>query len=86
MLVLIILIALGFPSYLLTLLSIARCLRWALKRLFAVFSEGLRLLSLNSALGVKVGFRAAVFYGFPYKLRPKPRIATGQPLKETAVS
>ena len=59
----------------LTLLSVARCLRWALQRLFAVF----RLLSLNSALGVKVGFRAAVFYGFPYKLRPKPKITISKP-------
>ena len=32
-------------------------------------------LSLNCVLGVKVGMRAAVFYGFPYKLRPKPKIA-----------
>ena len=41
---------------------------------FAVFSAALPL-SLNRALGVKVGLRAAVFYGFPYKLRPKPKIA-----------
>ena len=27
------------------------------------------------AVGVKVGLRYAVFYGFPYKLRPKPKIA-----------
>ena len=33
-------------------------------------------LSLNSALGVKVGLRDAVFYGFPYTLRPKPKIAS----------
>ena len=32
-------------------------------------------LSLNCVLGVKVGMRAAVFYGFPYKLRPKLKIA-----------
>ena len=32
-------------------------------------------LSLNGALGVKVGLRDAVFYEFPYKLRPKPKIA-----------
>ena len=31
-------------------------------------------LSLNCALGVKVGLRAAVFYGFPYKLRKKKRV------------
>ena len=42
---------------------------------FAVFSEASRLISLNSTLGVKVRFRAAVFYGFPYKPRPKPKIA-----------
>ena len=41
----------------------------------AVFSAASDLLSLNSALGVKVGLRAAVFYGFPYKLRPKTKIA-----------
>ena len=35
-----------------------------------------RLLSQNSALGVKVGLRDAVFYGFPCKLRPKPKIAS----------
>ena len=29
----------------------------------------------NSALGVKVGLSDAVFYGFPCKLRPKPKIA-----------
>jgi len=34
-----------------------------------------RSLSLTCVLGVKVGLRAAVFYGFPYKLRPKPKIA-----------
>ena len=27
-------------------------------------------------VGVKVGLHDAVFYGFPYKLRPKPKIAT----------
>ena len=32
-------------------------------------------LSLNCVLRVKVSLRAAVFYGFPYKLRPKPKIA-----------
>ena len=26
-------------------------------------------------IGVKVGLRGAVFYRFPYKLRPKPKIA-----------
>ena len=41
---------------------------------FAVFSAVLPL-SLNCALGVKVDLRAAVFYGFLYKLRPKPKIA-----------
>jgi len=25
-------------------------------------------------IGVKVGLRGAVFYGFPYKVRPKPKI------------
>ena len=41
----------------------------------------LRLLSQNSALGVKVGLRDVVFYGFPYKLRPKPKITScGQTL------
>ena len=34
-----------------------------------------RPLSLNCVPGVKVGLRVAVFYGFPYKLRPKPKIA-----------
>ena len=42
---------------------------------FCSFRCSLRPLSLNSALGVKVGSRAAVFYGFSYKLRPKPKIA-----------
>ena len=40
--------------------------------------------SLNCALGVKVGLRAAVFYGFPYKLRPKPKIAPQTPLVSSA--
>ena len=31
------------------------------------------LLSQNRALGVKVGLHDAVFYGFPCKLRPKPK-------------
>ena len=30
-------------------------------------------LPSNSALGVKVGLRDAVFYGFPYKRRLKPK-------------
>ena len=34
-----------------------------------------RPLSLNGVLGVKVGLCAAVFYGFPYKLHPKLKIA-----------
>ena len=34
-----------------------------------------RPFSLNGALGVKVGLCAAVFYGFPYKLHPKLKIA-----------
>ena len=46
------------------------------KMTFCSFQCSLRPVSLNSALGVKVGLRAAVFYGFPYKLRPKPKIAT----------
>ena len=36
------------------------------------------LLSQNHALGVKVGLHDAVFYGFPCKLRPKPKIAFSQ--------
>ena len=36
---------------------------------------GSRLPSQNRALGVKVRLRDAVFYGFPYKLRPKLKIA-----------
>jgi len=42
-----------------------------------IFFSATSDLSLNCVLGVKVGMRAAVFYGFPYKLRPKPKIAFG---------
>ena len=46
------------------------------RAVFAVFNTSFQCsLRPSCALGVKVGLRAAVFYGFPYKLRPKPKIA-----------
>ena len=42
-------------------------------------------LSLNSALGVKVGLRAELFYGFPYKLHPKPKIAKSESIIQSIV-
>ena len=70
-----VIIALGCPNYTYFVVCCSLSQMGSTTTLFC--SCSLRLLSLNCALGVKVGLRAAVFYGFPYKLRPKPKIAAG---------
>ena len=54
--------------------------RTASKTVTGHFFIAISQLSRRRMIGVKVGLHDAAFYGFPYKLRPKPKIGWRLPV------